>query len=276
MRYGVTFPYLPPQTIADLSVEVEAAGWDGVFVWDAIWGLNCWVTLAAVAIKTKRVMLGPMLVPLSRRRPWEVASEMMTLDHLSNGRAILSAGLGATDTGWDKVGEMTDKKVRAARLDEALEIISRLWTGENITFEGQHFQVRGVQLDPLPIQKPRPPLWVVGAFPRQKSMQRVVKYDGMLVSQLTDDHQLVTNPTAETIRAIREYATLNRVGGGPFDLIMEGETDGANPEAGAAKIQPWAEAGLTWWLENVWAGPYERGGIEGIRERIRQGPPAMK
>lgn len=117
MRYGVTLPLLDPHTLAGLAHEAEETGWDGVFVWDGIWGIDVWVALAAVAMRTERIRFGTMLTPLSRRRPWKVASEVMTLDHLSNGRAILPVGLGAVGEehvhDWfAQVGEETDRKVR--------------------------------------------------------------------------------------------------------------------------------------------------------------------
>src|SRR5579863_7819579 len=89
MQYGLTFPSIEARVLAELAHEAEEAGWDGIFVWDLVWGTDAWVSLAAVAMRTERVRFGTMLTPLSRRRPWKVASEVVTLDHLSNGRVIL-------------------------------------------------------------------------------------------------------------------------------------------------------------------------------------------
>ncbi len=112
-------------TAVELAQKVEAAGWDGFFVWEPVWGVDSWVTLAAVAMRTKHIRLGTMLTPVSRRRPWKLASETATLDHLSNGRLILSVGLGASDSGFDTFGEETNRKIRAELLDEGLDIITR-------------------------------------------------------------------------------------------------------------------------------------------------------
>lgn len=94
MQYGFVFPGADARAAAELARKAEAAGWDGFFVWDSVWGVDPWVTLAAVAMSTERVRIGTMLTPVSRRRPWKLAGETVTLDHLSNGRLTLSVGLG--------------------------------------------------------------------------------------------------------------------------------------------------------------------------------------
>ena len=85
--------------------------------------------MAAIATLTERIRIGPMVTPLSRRRPWKVARETVSLDVLSGGRLILPVGLGAIDDGaFARVGEALDRKVRAERLDEALQILDGLWS----------------------------------------------------------------------------------------------------------------------------------------------------
>lgn len=111
MKYGFVLPKDDARTAAQLAHEAEAAGWDGFFVWDSVWGTDPWVTLAAVAMRTERIRIGTMVTPISRRRPWKLAGETATLDQLSGGRLILSVGLGATDTGFAEFGEETDRKI---------------------------------------------------------------------------------------------------------------------------------------------------------------------
>ncbi len=137
MHYGFIIPRGDVETILEMAIEAEEAGWDGVFYWDGIYiesaGLmyDPWVILAAMALQTKRVRLGAVLTPLSRRRPWKLARETVTVDHLSHGRLIVPVGLGALDDGgFAKVGEATDRKVRAELLDEGLEILTGLWSGK--------------------------------------------------------------------------------------------------------------------------------------------------
>ena len=126
LRYGFVLPYGDARTAADLAYEAGRAGWDGFFVWEPVWGIDAWISLAAAATRTKRIRLGTMLTPLSRMRPWKLASETVTLDHLSKGRVILAVGLGAVDTGFKAFGEVTDRKTRAELLDEGLDVLTGL------------------------------------------------------------------------------------------------------------------------------------------------------
>jgi alkanesulfonate monooxygenase SsuD/methylene tetrahydromethanopterin reductase-like flavin-dependent oxidoreductase (luciferase family) len=273
MKFGITFPYIEPREIATLAKEAEDAGWDGVFVWDAIWGFNVWVTLAAVAMTTSRINMGPMLVPPSRRRPWELASEAAALDRLSGGRAVLAVGLGAIDVGWAKVGEATDRKIRAERMDEALDIITGLWTVKPFSYTGKYFKVDNIDtFDQPPLQKPGVPIWVVGAWNRPKSMQRAIRYQGILPANVQSGKYEQMTP--QDLRDMAAYAKANRTSDAPLDVILEGETPGDDPAAAKAIVGPLADAGATWWLENIWRLE-EANGIEGLRKRILQGPPKL-
>jgi len=137
-KYGFVFPIGGPRDVADLAYEAEQDGWDGFFVWEPVWGFDAWVMLAAAAVRTGRIKLGTMITPVSRMRPWKLASETVALDHLSQGRLILSAGLGAINNGFAEFGEETDRKVRAELLDEGLEILTGLWKGQPFRYEGKH------------------------------------------------------------------------------------------------------------------------------------------
>ena len=280
MHYGVTLPLLDPHTVAGLARDAEESGWDGVFVWDGIWGIDVWVALAAVAMRTERIRFGTMLTPLSRRRPWKVASEVVTLDHLSNGRVILPVGLGAVGEDhvhdwFAQVGEETDRKVRAELLDESLDIIDGLWSGKPFSYNGAHYHLRDVEFSPVPVQQPRVPIWVVGAWPRMKSMRRVLRCDGVLPVKM-DANRVESDMTPDDLRAMKAYIDERRKLTTPFDIIMEDETPGDDPEKAAAIVRPLAEAGMTWWLEAVWVTPETNGGIEGMRARIKQGPPRIE
>jgi len=150
MKCGIVLPYPGATEAVELAVIAEDHGWDGFFVWESVWGIDAWVTLGAAAVKTSTIQLGTMLSPLSRMRPWKVASEYVTLDQLSAGRAILAVGLGATDTGFAAFGEATDIKVRAELMDEALEIISGLFAGQPFTYKGKHYQLEPTDFFPPP------------------------------------------------------------------------------------------------------------------------------
>ncbi|MHB8625301.1 MAG: LLM class flavin-dependent oxidoreductase [Aggregatilineales bacterium] len=273
VKYGFVFPLGDARTVVDLSAEAESAGWDAVFIADAPWGIDPWITLAAVAISTKRIRFGTMLTPVSRRRPWKLASETATLDNLSNGRVILSVGLGATDTGFAEFGEVTDRKARAELLDEGLDIITGLWHGQPFQYNGKHYHIQPTTFfpPPPPVQSPRIPIWVVGGWPREKSMQRVLRYDGLLPNTLNADGKF-EQTTPDDLRAMVDYVKARRTLTTPFDVIMEGRTSGDAKDTQAAvdKILPYIEAGATWWLESMWSAPNNK---EDVAKRIRQGPP---
>ena len=189
MRYGFVLPRGDARTAAETAALAERAGWDAFFVWEPVWGIDAWVSLTAAAMRTERIRLGTMLTPLSRMRPWKLASETATLDNLCGGRVILAVGLGALDTGFAEFGEATDRKTRAELLDEGLAVLTGLWAGQPFSFQGVHYTVQptGFMPPPPPVQRPRIPIWVVGAWGRPKSMARAFRYDGLLphVTDLT-------------------------------------------------------------------------------------------
>lgn len=276
MQYGFIIPQGTIQEIIEMAREGEAAGWDAMFYWDGIYiesvdaMYDPWVVLTAMALNTKRVRLGLIISPISRRRPWKLARETVSVDQLSNGRLIVPVGLGAPDDGgFGKVGEPTDRKVRAQLLDEGLDILTGLWSGKPFSYQGEHYHLQEMTFRPTPVQQPRIPIWVVGAWPRPKSMQRALRYDGLIPYKLTEP---ATPMTPDDIRAIRAYIAANRTATTPFDIVWEGETPGDKPAQARAIVQPWVEAGITWWTESRWTTD----DLEAVRTRIRQGPPRVE
>ena len=167
MRHGFVLPGGTAGEQLEQAVLADQAGWDGVFVWEAAYGVDAWSLLAAMAVRTTRVRLGTMLTPLPWRRPWKVASQAVTLDQLSGGRAVLAVGLGAVDTGLGDTGEETGRRARAERLDEGIDLIAGLWEGRR-RFQGRHYRMDLDAREDLvavatPVQRPRIPIWVVGA-----------------------------------------------------------------------------------------------------------------
>src|SRR5262249_18889170 len=157
------------------AMLAEQSGWDGVFVPELAYGVDAWTLLAAMAARTQRIRLGTLLTPLPWRRPWEVASQVATVDQLSDGRAILAVGVGAVDTGLPDTGEETDKRRRAGRLDEAIDLVRTLWDGR-LSYHGEHYNFECANDDLIGAVRPvsgRIPIWVGGGWPRPQSVRRV-------------------------------------------------------------------------------------------------------
>lgn len=274
MKYGFVLPYGDARIAADFAFEAEQAGWDGFFVWEPVWGWEAWMLLTAAAMRTQRLKLGTMITPVSRMRPWELASKTVTLDHLSNGRVILSVGLGAVDTGFAEFSEVIDRKTRAELLDEGLDILTGLWRGQPFNYEGKHYRIKETKFfaPPPPVQQPRIPIWVVGAWPKEKSMQRALRYDGLLPNVMNEQGQHQP-ATPEAIREIAAYVKTHRAATTPFDIVVEGKTPGDDQDAARSIVQSWMDAGATWWIEALWGAPDQPIDLDGVLRRIKQGPP---
>jgi alkanesulfonate monooxygenase SsuD/methylene tetrahydromethanopterin reductase-like flavin-dependent oxidoreductase (luciferase family) len=267
MKYGFVLPLGDARTAANLAREAEQCGWDGFFVWEPVWGIDAWVSLTAAAMQTSRIKLGTMLSPFSRMRPWDVAGKAATLHNLSEGRLILSTGLGAPETGWQAFGEITDRKTRAELLDESLEIMRGLWRGQPYAFAGKHYTIRPCDFLPPPAPLGgKVPIWCVGAWPHKKSMRRAVLCDGLLPSVIADKGPAQASPA--DVREIKKFVD-ESVGGREFDIVVEGVT-GQDPSADADKVREWREAGATWFIEAMWNAMGEN---DKALARIRQGPP---
>src|SRR5919201_378758 len=191
MRFSINIPnfgdFRDPNTVARVASAAEDAGWDGLFVWDHVvhdkrrgrsFG-DPWMLLTAAALATARIKLGPLVTPVPRRRPEQLARQVSTLDNLSDGRVIFGAGLGGPiDDEYGSFGEPTDPKVLAERLDEGLELLDRYWSGEQVTHHGRHYDVDEVTLLPPPVQRPRVPIWIGGYLPRRPPVRRAPPWGG--------------------------------------------------------------------------------------------------
>jgi alkanesulfonate monooxygenase SsuD/methylene tetrahydromethanopterin reductase-like flavin-dependent oxidoreductase (luciferase family) len=272
MQFGFVFPASDPLKAIEYALVAELAGWDGFFVYESVWSTDPWVTLSHIAACTERLRLGTMLTPLPVLIPWKLAAETATLDALSNGRVILAVGLGAPDSGFANFGLPIDRRVRAERLDEGLEIVNGLWAGQPFSFQGKHYSLKETQFNPppSPIQTrngvPHIPIWVVGAWFREKSMRRVIKYDGLLPNTIGESGHRPTTP--DDVREMKAWVDANRAGDAPFDIIVEGQTPAKDPAKQTEFVGPYIEAGATWWIESMWDK-----GLKQVLARLKQGPP---
>ena len=270
-------PFSDPNLVADLAREAEDAGWGGFFLWDHInYKLDGspdtlpiadpWIHLAAIALRTKSLKLGPMVTPLARRRPWKLARETVTLDHLSGGRLILGVGLGGDGDGeFSDFGEPADPRVHGAMLDEALAVLTRLWSGEEVSYQGEHYQLSQVRFLPTPVQTPRIPIWVAGIWPHKKPFRRAAQFDGVYPQQRGGAL------TPEDYRDILAFIQSQRTQSAPFEVLTRGRTSGTDQAGDAAPVAAYAQAGVTWWLEQF----RPQNTLDEVRQRIQQGPPRV-
>ncbi len=280
MHYGLEIPNAgvcgDARILADLAYLAEEAGWDGIFLEDYIVHQSAhdaptydpWIALAAMAVRTKHIRLGTTVTPLSRRRPWKLARETVTLDHLSGGRLILGVGLGdVNDPGFAQVGEVTDGRQRASMLDEALDILVGLWSGQSFTYRGEYYQIRDVTFLPRPVQTPRIPIWVGGNWPHKGPMRRAARFDGFCGGKVNDGTDWLLTPAE--LRELKASIESQRSPLTPFDIALGGAERGPEPEQERATIKALAEAGATWWMEYVTPS---RGGLDAMGAHIKGGP----
>ena len=283
-NYG---PFGDAHVIADLARDAESAGWDGFFLWDHIaahndadGSLSCtdpWLALTAAAMQTTSIMLGTTVTPLPRRRPHKLARETVTLDRLSGGRLILSVGIGLGQSEWDHLGEETDQRSRGRMLDEGLDILAGLWSGEPFQFDGEHYHIEQAQFLPTPFQQPRIPVWVGGFWPNKRPFRRMACWDGMfpLFDLHGPEQETVFAEAVAFVQAQRERLGLNE----PFDVIKMGMTPDNDPAEAAALLNSAAKAGATWWLELLMPevyglSPTDPQAYTVLRTHMIQGPPA--
>jgi alkanesulfonate monooxygenase SsuD/methylene tetrahydromethanopterin reductase-like flavin-dependent oxidoreductase (luciferase family) len=276
MRCGLALPNFgscgDPRLLAELAHDAEAAGWDGYFLWDHVaWPYgepqaDPWVALGAVALRTERIRIGTLVTPLPRRRPWKLAREAVTLDHLSGGRAVLGVGAGGTwPEEWRAFGEADDAKLRAALLDEGLELLAGLLSGERVAHRGTHYRVEAAGFA-KPLQRPRLPVWVAATWPVRRTVRRAVRWDGVVPVHTQWSEEL----TPAQISELAAYVKTQRAGDGPFELATFCKTTGSDRAADRAALAAYGAAGATWLLEyfHNWVTP-----LDEIRARIRRGPP---
>jgi len=266
-----------PSLLVNLAVAAEEHGWDGFFVWDhLLWWDPEWyvadplVVIAAVAARTARIRIGILVNLLARRRAGKVAREAVTLDHLSQGRLVFGAGLGSRVEEFTAFGEPGEAKERAARLDESLDLLDALWTGAPVTFRGEYLTATDVTMLPRPVQRPRIPIWCGGRWPVKAPFRRAARWDGVMPTH-TEYGLGETMPPDELLAVVR-YTRDHRTAPGPFDVVLEGRTDGTAPDRGGAHLLPYVGAGLTWWIEAL---GWWRGTPADAMTRITQGPPVL-
>jgi len=279
MKFGLNVVHVwnvenPAEYILNLAVAADKAGWEGLFLWDHItWSFHGpapvtdpWIMLGGIATRTRNLRLGTTVTPLPRRRPQVVARQLVTVDHLSNGRAVLGVGLGADARDYTAFGERFYNKLLAEKLDEALDIITGLWSGEAFSYQGEHYVIEEVTFQPKPIQEPRIPIWVGGES--TGALKRASRYDGWVIggpAPSANAKGLSLVQVSDATEKIKQY----RNNGKPFDVVYGIEF----PEEEhllEELIQKADSVGVTWLLEGIYGLRYTK---EQALERVKKGPP---
>jgi probable F420-dependent oxidoreductase len=125
--------------------------------------VEAWTTLSSIATWTQRIMMGTEVTPIPLRHPAILAKNVTTVDILSKGRVILGAGVGWNRSEFESFGiPFLKYEDRFEQMDEAIEIMKRLWTEPVVNYAGKHYKLKDARLAPKPVQKPHPPIWFGG------------------------------------------------------------------------------------------------------------------
>jgi alkanesulfonate monooxygenase SsuD/methylene tetrahydromethanopterin reductase-like flavin-dependent oxidoreductase (luciferase family) len=170
-----------PDRVLELAVEAESAGWDGVFVSDAVMEGHTepFTQLAAIAARTQRITLGTWVTPLVARDVVAVARGAAVVDALSGGRLLLGIGLG-NPVEHDALGVGRRGGPLGAHYDAALEVLAALLEGEAVTRHDDWFELEGVALNVLPVRQPRPPLLLAASWPATTPVDRAARWEGYM------------------------------------------------------------------------------------------------
>jgi len=289
MRFSINIPnfgdFADAHTVVRVAKTAEEAGWDGLFVWDHVvhskqrrrgqaFG-DPWMLLTAAALATSRIKLGPLVTPIARRRPEQLARQVATLDAMSGGRVVFGAGLGGPiEDEFGSFGDETDPKILAERLDEGLDLLAAYWSGERVNHTGKHYRADDVELLPATVQQPRPPVWIAGYWPRRAPMRRAARWDGAVPLFANANHG-----QAPPVGELRDLITFLREQRGdsstPYDVIVGGISP-ADPSRSRALIEPLADAGATWWDERQLITGDDFYRLDPVLRRIEQGPPSLQ
>jgi alkanesulfonate monooxygenase SsuD/methylene tetrahydromethanopterin reductase-like flavin-dependent oxidoreductase (luciferase family) len=246
MRLGLSIPIMDePSSLVDLGVAAEANGWDGVFLWHHVVGTpdfpapiaDAWVVLGALATRTERVRLGTTVTALPRHQPQEVARQSVTLDHLSGGRMVLGVGLGEPPSEYTALGRSSNRRTLAAMLDEGLDVVTGLWSGQPFTHHGEHYSLTDVQFLPPPVQQPRIPIWVSAMVRNERTLGRAGRWDGVILGEMSTDGGMRALP-AEVVAEVAARPDA------PRDIIVAVPA-GTDPAT-------YHDAGATWLLYSDW------------------------
>ncbi len=285
-------PFANPAAIVSLALLAEEAGWDGFFLWDhLLWTwpeptdvIEPWPVLGAIAQTTTRLMIGTMVTPVARRRPWQLAREVITLDHLSRGRMMLGVGLGSPDEDftpfWPHPSsaraptprelEAAEHRERWRRFHDGLQLLDQLLRGATADRDDALLTARDVTLRPRAYRNRTIPILVGGRATTMRGLHLAAEHAGGVPIAFDQE-----SPGQPSLQQVRTYATTIRQAAAPRTPVVAiwAHTDG-RPRA-ASDIKPYIDAGVDWWIETVPGGEETddpRNTIDFLRKRITVGP----
>jgi alkanesulfonate monooxygenase SsuD/methylene tetrahydromethanopterin reductase-like flavin-dependent oxidoreductase (luciferase family) len=254
LRHGVYLPpfgpFGDPQVLVNLAVRAEAAGWDGVFLWDHVVSdtapiADCWTSLSAMATNTRTIKIGSTVTPLPRRRPWIIARQASTVSRLSGGRLVVGVGLGSDESGdFSRFGDEASLRVRSSMLDEALDIMRAMWAGTAHAPAGGRYRVdlpaSGAEPHPIPV-------WMASSTRHPRVVDRAIRCDGIFP---ISDHTLRPDELAQIVEALRHAGLPPDQ---PYDVAVSGNASPAweTPNPDGVDLTGMVEAGVTWWMESL-------------------------
>jgi alkanesulfonate monooxygenase SsuD/methylene tetrahydromethanopterin reductase-like flavin-dependent oxidoreductase (luciferase family) len=264
-----------PSNVLAYAIAADEAGWDGVFMADGLYpdfpSIDPWTTLSAAAARTSDVTLGTWVTPVPRRLPWQLAHDLATLDHLSDGRVLLGAGLGS-EGNYATFGDDGYPGAVARRYDEALEIVEGLWTGEPFSYDGDFYTVDEAELPYAPVLEPRIPILLGCWWPNKKPFRRAARYDGIMPAAPSfyggegEQGEQPTGTIEEETRDLVDYYR-DQTDGDPGEILLPVDV----PEAPPDYADLCREVGATWLLTSDLLGDDDH---DANLDRIRAGPPA--
>lgn len=267
MRHGLFIPAFDelasPHRVIELAQAAERARWDGIFLWDHLTYqepvreiLEPFVCLSAIAASTSRLLLGPLVTPITRRSLAVVARQSATLDLLSRGRLVLGIGLGDDPELGERArfGEFADAKARGRALTEGVEVLRQLMSGSEVTHDGEFYKVDTTSFLPAARDHGDVPFWLAARWPHRAPLERAAKYDGVVVIQLTDPADVAT---------LRARLSSHGADLSSYDVVLD--PTGSKERDHTA----WSDAGVTWLLHRE--GPFEMRYDE-VLDRVSSGP----
>lgn len=205
----------------------------------------------------------------------------MSVDPLSGGRLIFGAGSGGKGAEWERFGEVENPIFRGEMLDEGLEVLTGLWTGEPFSYHGKHYQVEHQQFQPKSIQSPRIQIWLAGRWPFKEPFLRTLRYESVFPI-ITNEPSYLNSLAEESFQQNKDFSDWilplvdsdNRL-----ELICRGVTTGRNVKSRVV-VQKYNDLGYTWWLEHMVPEYYggslqEYWPVDAMERRILEGPPSL-